>query len=428
MELAALVVALPHRRLGQLGHALGNIGMRVGLQPLAQGQQGAVFQGVAEQRLEALRREGRFEHQARQPLQRFAHTLPGAAPPGAHRGQQQLFAQQALADPRQEAEQARRLQHPAAQGVGHQHPAVAHRIQQAGHAQGRVGAQLQGVAVVVVEAAQHGVDALQAAQGLEVEGGVAHRQVMALHQREAELAREVEVLEIGLVEAPRRQQHHQGRLAIAGGLADQGFLQGAEVAGQVLHPQVAVELGQRAGDDLPVLQGVAGAGGRLGAVGQHVPAAVGVAGQVHRVAVQEDAAGRLHTLAGPEEVGMAEDQFAGQQPLGQQLLLAIQVGQHGVEQARALRHAGGDGLPFLGREQVGQQVQFPGAVGTLGIGVDVVGDAIFLDLPRQQFLALLQLGGRGTLQLLEQALPVRAHRALGIQQFVVGRGGQGIVV
>ncbi|MCY1413305.1 hypothetical protein D9M71_287330 [compost metagenome] len=198
------------------------------------------------------------------------------------------------------------------------------------------------------------MDALQAAQGLEVEGGVAHRQVMALHQRETELAREVEVLEIGLVEAPRRQQHHQGRLAIAGGLADQGFLQGAEVAGQVLHPQVAVELGQGAGDDLPVLQGVAGAGGRLGAVGQHMPATVGVAGQVHRVAVQEDAAGRLDALAGPEEVGMAEDQLAGQEPLGQQLLLAVKVGQHGVEQARALRHAGGDGLPLLGREQVGQ--------------------------------------------------------------------------
>jgi hypothetical protein len=327
----------------------------------------------------------------------------------------------------QEAGQPRRLQYAAAQGVGHQHAAAAHGVEQAGHAEGGVGAQFQRVAEVVVQAPQHRVHALQAAEGLEVEGGVAHRQVVAFHQREAQLARQVQVLEVGFVEAPRGQQHHQRRLAVGRGAVGEGFLQGAEVTGQVLHAQFAVQLRQGAGDDLPVLQRVAGARGRLGAVGEHVPAAVGVARQVHGIAVQVDAAGHRQTAAGPEEVGVAVDQFGGQHALGEQALLAVEVGQHRVEQPPALRHAGGDAGPFLGGQQVGQQVQLPGAVGALGVGVDVVGHAVFLDLPRQQGLALLQLRGAGAFQALDQALPVRAHAARGVQQFVVCRGGQRVV-
>src|SRR5690606_37601502 len=136
------------------------------------------------------------------------------------------------------------------------HAPAAYRFQQAGHAEGRIGAQLQRIAVVVVEAAQHRMYAAQAGQGLEIEGGIAHGQVAALDQRIAELTRQIQVLEVTFVETPRRQQYHQRRLATTRGLTRQGVLQGTEETGQVLHAQVAVQLGKCARDDLPVLQRV----------------------------------------------------------------------------------------------------------------------------------------------------------------------------
>ncbi|MEW4376221.1 crossover junction endodeoxyribonuclease RuvC [Pseudomonas paraeruginosa] len=55
------------------------------------------------------------------------------------------------------------------------------------------------------------------------------------------------------------------------------------------------------------------------------------------------------------------------------------------------------------------------------MGVDVIGDPVFLDLPLDQRLALAQLRRAAALQLAEQALPVWTHAALAIKQFVVGR-------
>ncbi|MCY1346301.1 hypothetical protein D9M69_323840 [compost metagenome] len=315
LQLAAMRPGLPHRRLRQPRLGLRHIVLRPRAQALGETGQAGGVEAVAEQRLEALRWKGRLDHPLRQLRQRLGKCPRLAAPVAGHRRQQQFLAEQAAAGGRQEAEQPGRLQHAAAQRVGHQHAAAPHRGEQARHAEGGVGAQLQRVAEIVVEAAQHRVHALQAAEGLQVQGIVAHRQVVALDQREAELTGEIQVLEVGFVEAPGGQQHHQRRVAVAGRLAAEGLLQGAEVAGQVLHAQVAVQLGEGARDDLPVLQRVAGAGRRLGAVGEHLPAAVDVTGEVHRVAVQEHPADRLHALARPEEVGMAEHQLAGQQAL-----------------------------------------------------------------------------------------------------------------
>lgn len=264
--------------------------------------------------------------------------------------------------------------------------------------------------------------AAQAGQSLEIEGGVAHGQVAAFDQRIAELARQVQVFEVAFVETPRREQHHQRCLAAARRLACQGVLQGTEETGQVLHPQVAVQLGESARDDLPVLQCITGAGRRLGTVGSDPPATVRRPGQIHRVQVQPGAARRLHALTGPEEVVVPEHQLGRQQPFGDQFLRPVEIGQDAVEHGCPLRHTGGDLLPFVSRNQVGQQVEFPGPVGTLGVGVDVVGDAILLNLPGQHGFALRQVLRATACQLVEQTAPVRTHVALGVEQFVVGPG------
>jgi hypothetical protein len=121
--------------------------------------------------------------------------------------QAQLFAQQAPRQRGQKAQQCGGFQEARAGRVGHQHVAGAHRLQQAGHAQARVGAQLQRVEEFVVQPLEQAVHRLQALQRLEVQALVAHRQVAALDQGQAQVARQVGVLEIGFVVGAGRQQH-----------------------------------------------------------------------------------------------------------------------------------------------------------------------------------------------------------------------------
>ena len=129
-----------------------------------------------------------------------------AQPPGRDRRQLQRLAEQLAAEARQVAEQRARLEHARAERVGEQHVAAPRAIGQAGDAERGIGAQLERIAVVVVLAAHDRVDALQAVDRLQPDAVVAHRQVAALDEREAEVAGEQRVLEVGLVVRPRREQ------------------------------------------------------------------------------------------------------------------------------------------------------------------------------------------------------------------------------
>ena len=229
--------------------------------------------------------------------QRGLDVVPGrrlAAPPGGQRRQQQFLAEQAARDAGQEALDRRRFEEAVAQRIGHHHVAGAHRLQQPGHAQRRVGAQLQRVAPVVVQAAQHAVHRLQAFHRLQEQALLAHHQVAALDQRQPQVARQVGMLEVGLGVGPGRQQHHARRGA-ARHLARRAFdriEQPAVAGGDVLHAQLAEGVGELARDDQPVVQHVAQARRALAAAGQHLPAAVGCAHQVEGDDVQTQPAGR----------------------------------------------------------------------------------------------------------------------------------------
>ncbi len=160
---------------------------------------------MSESRFEFHRREGRFDDQLGEMVDRVLERRRFAAPPGRHRRQGQRLAEQALANGRQKAEQRRRLEHAGAQRIGDQHIARARRRDQAGDAERRVGAQGGRIAVFIVETAQESVDALQSLQGFQIDTIVAHRQIRSFDQREAQIAREKNMLEIGFVVRPRRQ-------------------------------------------------------------------------------------------------------------------------------------------------------------------------------------------------------------------------------
>ena len=107
-----------------------------------------------------------------------------------------------------------RLQKTGAQRIGHDHVASAHGLHQTWYAQGGVAAQFEGVAVVVVQPAQQAVNGLQPLHCLEVKALVAHGQVAAFDQRQAQITGQVGVLEIGFVVRAGGQQGQTRRLAI----------------------------------------------------------------------------------------------------------------------------------------------------------------------------------------------------------------------
>ena len=164
----------------------------------------------AEHRLRPQMGEGGLDDE---PVEMLGHIVPLfllAAPPHGDAGDLQLLAQQMAAQHGQERLERQQLDKPAAQRVRNRNGTRAHRLDQPGDAERAVDAKLQRVAVIVIQAAQDDMDGLQPAQRLQEDVPVAHRQVAALDQRDAEVAGQIGVLEIGLVIGAGSQQDDPG--------------------------------------------------------------------------------------------------------------------------------------------------------------------------------------------------------------------------
>ena len=208
----AEIAILEYRRHAQRRDFLHHHGFAAALQP---GQHALAFlarqvhaqprAGVAREqrpRIKGVAQDGGF-----QPAQRFLAAPFGAAPDGGDVGNLQLFAQQCQRHRRQIGIHGRRFDHAAAQRIGQHHAAGAHRFHQSGHAQRTVAAEFQRIAEIAVHAAEDGGDALKAGQRLQEHFAIAHRQVVTLDKRQAQIMRQIDMLEIGFVVRPRCQQH-----------------------------------------------------------------------------------------------------------------------------------------------------------------------------------------------------------------------------
>ncbi len=237
------------------------------------------------------------------------------------------------------------------------------------------------------------------------------------------------MLEVGLVVGAGGEQDDQRRLVVGRRPVRQAVAQRGEEVRQVMHAQVAEQLGEHARDDQAVFQRVARPGRRLGAVRDHPPASVRRARQVGGVQVQMHAARRRDAVRRAQEPGMPMHQRRGQQPLAHQPLLAVDVRQDAVEQGGALDHRGLDLGPLRVRDDQRQQVELPGPVGAAGIGIDVVGDAVLADLLLDLGQPLAHLLRRGGHQRVEQRPPVlprlvRRGEHLVVARRVLGIGGE----
>ena len=106
--------------------------------------------------------------------------------------------------------------HPGADGVGERDAAGAVGLEQARHAQHRVGPEGERVEEVVVDAAVDHVHALRPLGGAHEDGAVLDEEVLPLDQLDAHLLGEEGVLEVGAVEVAGREQHDHRVLDVAG--------------------------------------------------------------------------------------------------------------------------------------------------------------------------------------------------------------------
>ena len=426
---AGRAAILPHRRLRQAHQFLGDVVVRIGAQIGNERRARLAVEILAEHgRLEG-DRAAWLDHQAVEPGDDGFQRGRFAAPPGGHRGHLERLAQQALGQRRQEAEQGARLEQARTEAVGDHHIAAHGGLGQAGHAEQRV-LQLERIARFVVDPAHDHVHPVQSGQRLDEDDAVAHRQVAAFDQRQAQVARQVGLLVIAFAARARREQHDQRHLALAQrrrlvamGRAEpapvhQAVVHRAEERRHRLHLQFAQQVGEGGCDDGAVFECVAGARRRLRAVGHHPPAAIGRARQVDRVEMQRHVVVVTHAVARAQEARMAMDQRRRQQAFAQHRLLAIHVAQNLVEQRGALDHGRFDAAPFLVRQDQRQHVQVPLARPGAGIGQYVVADAVFAHLALHHLHPLAHHVRCFVPQVGEHRTPVRARRLVGAQHFI----------
>ena len=315
----------------------------------------------------------------------------GDAAPVDRRGiEQRGFAEQPFGYLGQEAQQPRAFQDSAAQRVDDCHGSTALRLNQADHTEPGVGAQVQWVHVIRIDAAKDDVNTLQRAQRTHPQLAVAHDQIRAFHQRETQQRGQIRLVESGLRVDARGEHHHHRVLGDVGCRVDQRQPQRLRERRCRSRRNPLVEVGNRVGDNTPVGQRIAGARGRLRPVGVDRKAAVrppaDVAGVHEKLVVPRhfDSGGGTHVT------GMGEHQFRRKDAFGEQVTRAVQVREYGIEHAGPLYQSGLQHFPIRRRNHDRQGVQAPrprfqprglGSAGRpLAVGIDFgVGDAVVVD-------------------------------------------------
>lgn len=134
---------------------------------------------------------------------------------------------------------------------------------------------------IAVDTAPDNVGALETGDRAHMNAPLARDEILTLDEKQAEVACEIGLFEIGLAERTRGQQT-QARLAALSAGGEAGT-EAAKERGEPLDVQLPVETGDRTRDHQPIFERIAGSGGRLRSVAEHPPPPVRSAPDIHGV-------------------------------------------------------------------------------------------------------------------------------------------------
>ena len=218
--------------------------------------------------------------------------------------------------------------------VRDRHVAGAGRVQDARAAEHGVGAELERIEIVVVDAAVDHVDALLARGRPHEHALVAAHEIATLDQLDAHLARQERVLEVRRV-VESGCEHDDARLVdtCRRGVPER-FEEMLRVVGDTTDAVTGEQLREHVRHRPPVLHDVGDSRRRAQVVLEHPEGAGVVADQVDPRDVDAHATRRLEAGDRPMEVLRAGDEPAGHDAVGEDLPCAVHVGEEALE-----RHA-----------------------------------------------------------------------------------------
>ena len=269
--------------------------------------------------------------------------------------------------------------HAVAHAVGDRHPAGPRRVDDARAAHQRLGAELQRVEVLVVDAAVDHVHRHLALGGAQEDVGAVADEVAPLHQVHAHEAGQQRVLVEGRVVHARGEHDHRRVLHRGRRGAAQRVDQAGRVVGHHLNGLAPEQLGQHPGHGGAVGQHVAHPRRAAQVVLEHAELAVLVADHVDARHVDAHAVGRRVAVGRPHEPGRARDHLVRDEPVADDARRAVDVGQEELEGPHALGHPRGHLGPLGAGEDPGHHVEGERPL----LAVEVEGDALVHEGPGQ---------------------------------------------
>ena len=299
----------------------------------------------------------RFDDQFLGAVEHLLALVVEPAPQRVDIGQQRLLAQVVLDDGRHVGVDQLVVADAVAHRAGDDHVAGPGGVEHPGHPEHRVGPELHGIEEIVVDAAVDDVDPALPLGGAHVDDVVPAEQVGALDQFDAHLPGQQRVLEVGGVERSRGQHDHGGVRDVGRRRVAQGAQQVRRVVVDRTHPVGAEQVGKHPGHHPAVLHDVGDPRRRAQVVLEDPEGALGVADDVDAGDVDADPVGRGDPGRFAVEVLAGTDQSPRDDPVAQDLLVAVDV----VEEPLEGDHALGDPALQLGplgrRDHPGDQVQ-----------------------------------------------------------------------
>jgi hypothetical protein len=305
--------------------------------------------------------------------------------------------------------------------IGDRHAAGAVGFDEAGHPDQGILAPEDRVEPVVVDPPVDDVDPAETAGRAHEDQVLVDHQVGSLHQLDAHLLGEVEVLVVGGVVDPGCQQHHRR-------LGDPFGREPAEVAEQVvavaLHGPDGValeEIRENPLHDRPVGEDVGDARWRAQVVLEDQELAPVVADQVHAGDVAADAARSRHPIDLAQVEGARQHRLGRHHALPEDQLAAVDVLEEMVQGPHPLLEPGLQPGPGAGRDDAGDHVERKDLLDALLVGIDREGDAVVAEGAQRSLVAFPELDQAEVLEVIEEP-PVGAPRLGRRRQHLVVKG------